>query len=321
MQTYMDRIIDQTTVMVERIRSHDRSTLYEDEPSLGACPSCSGNIMENTLAYQCVHNEGRDKGCSFVFWKDTSGRWFDRTTATRLIEHGSLENLHGFFSQAGEGYETSVELKSDGKVMAKGSGQSEATENDEVLCPCPVCASRLDSCHNDRIQLRLCGLHLPWYAEHHVQATHYSRRSESIFENGKSALLEDFTSKRNRPFSAFLVLDKNRVAFDFPPRQAAADAKRFPVVPGTVAVCAAHKVNIIETETHYTAEENSDGCKIHIERTISKRDITREEAKELIETRKLGPFDDFTSKKKQEPVRSQPHLRKNESVAYKFAKR
>ena len=321
MQTYMDRIIDQTTVMVERIRSHDRSTLYEDEPSLGACPSCSGNIMENTLAYQCVHNEGRDKGCSFVFWKDTSGRWFDRTTATRLIEHGSLENLHGFFSQAGEGYETSVELKSDGKVMAKGSGQSEATENDEVLCPCPVCdhgsirvtttgySCDFADCTFRGMQNIMCKRPIT------------PEEAKSIFENGKSALLEDFTSKRNRPFSAFLVLDKNRVAFDFPPRQAAADAKRFPVVPGTVGVCAAHKVNIIETETHYTAEENSDGCKIHIERTISKRDITREEAKELIETRKLGPFDDFTSKKTGNPFAASLYLRKNESVAYKFAKR
>mgnify|MGYP007000462833 len=69
-----------------------------NEPSLGACPSCNGNVMENTLAYQCEHNEGRNKGCSFVFWKDTSGRWFDRTTASRLLENQSLENVHGFFS-------------------------------------------------------------------------------------------------------------------------------------------------------------------------------------------------------------------------------
>ena len=69
MQDYMDKIIQQTKTMVDRIRDHDRNTLYLNETSLGACPSCSGNIMENTLAYQCEHNEGRDKGCSFVFGK------------------------------------------------------------------------------------------------------------------------------------------------------------------------------------------------------------------------------------------------------------
>ncbi|MEC9194803.1 MAG: DNA topoisomerase, partial [Candidatus Thermoplasmatota archaeon] len=110
MEAYMEKIIQQTKTMVDRIRDHDRNTLYLEEPSLGSCPSCGGEVKENTLAYQCEHNEGRDKGCSFVFWKDTSGRWFDRVTAARLIENGSLENLHGFYSQAGEGYDTSVEL-------------------------------------------------------------------------------------------------------------------------------------------------------------------------------------------------------------------
>ena len=114
METYMTKIIEQTQTMVERIRDHDRNTLYEDEPSVGTCPSCQGSVFENTLAYQCEHNTGRDKGCPFVFWKDTSGRWFDRTTATRLIANRSVDNLHGFFSQAGEGYETSVELSKDG---------------------------------------------------------------------------------------------------------------------------------------------------------------------------------------------------------------
>ncbi|MEC7089299.1 MAG: DNA topoisomerase, partial [Candidatus Thermoplasmatota archaeon] len=139
MEAYMEKIIQQTKTMVDRIRDHDRNTLYLEEPSLGSCPSCGGEVKENTLAYQCEHNEGRDKGCSFVFWKDTSGRWFDRITAARLIENGSLENLHGFYSQAGEGYDTSVELTKTGKVVSKGSGSGEATADDDVLCPCPVC--------------------------------------------------------------------------------------------------------------------------------------------------------------------------------------
>ena len=66
MDIYMQKIIDQTQTMVERIRDHDRNTLYLDEPSLGPCPACEGNVIENTLAYQCEHNEGRDKGLSLI---------------------------------------------------------------------------------------------------------------------------------------------------------------------------------------------------------------------------------------------------------------
>ena len=321
MEAYMQKIIQQTQTMVERIRDHDRSTLYLNEPSLGSCPSCQGDILENTLAYQCENNEGRNKGCSFVFWKDTSGRWFDRTTAARLIENGALDDLHGFFSQAGEGYETSVVLAKDGKVAGKGAAGGGASENDEVLCPCPLCdhgSIRITpsayNCDNPDCKFR---------GMQNVMCKRAITPDEAkdIFVEGKSKLLEDFTSRKNRPFSAFLMLDKNRVSFDFPPRAAAADAKRFPVVPGVVAVCPKTKTNIIETETHYTAEDSSANCKIHIERCISKRDITREEAKTLIETGSLGPFDDFISKKTNNPFSATLYLKKNQSIGYKFAKR
>jgi DNA topoisomerase-3 len=321
MESYMQKIIKETTVMVERIREHDRSFLFSNEPALGSCPACEANVVETTLSYQCEQNEGRDKGCPFVFWKDTSGRWFDRVTASRLLEGKSLENLHGFFSQAGEGYETSVELKNDGKVVAKGSAAGAPSDDDEVLCPCPVCdhgsiritstsyACDFDDCTFRGMQNIMCKRPVT-----PVEA-------KDIFTDGRSKLLEDFTSKRNRPFSAFLVLEKNRVAFDFPPRAAAADAKRFPVVPGVVGVCPTHKANIIETETHYSVEDTSSGCKIHLERCVSKRDITREEAKVLIEERTFGPVDDFLSKKTGNPFAASLYLKKNESVGYKFAKR
>ena len=321
MEAYMEKIIQQTKSMVDRIRDHDRNTLYLEEPSLGSCPSCGGEVKENTLAYQCEHNEGRDKRCSFVFWKDTSGRWFDRITAARLIENGSLENLHGFYSQAGEGYDTSVELTKTGKVVSKGSGSGEATADDEVLCPCPVCdqgSIRITTtaylCDNPDCTFRgmqniMCKRPIT------------PEEAKPIFTDGKSTLLEDFTSRRNKPFNAFLKLEKNRVTYDFPPRAAAADAKRFPVVPGVVAVCPKTKANIVETETHYTTEDNSTDCKIHLERCISKRDITREEAKTLIETGSVGPFDDFISKKTNNPFSASLYLKKNQSVGYKFAKR
>ena len=142
-----------------------------------------------------------------------------------------------------------------------------------------------------------------------------------ILANGKSELLEDFISKRGRPFKAFLVRDNNRIKFEFPPREAAADATRFSIVEGVVGICPTHKVNIIETETHYQPEEGSSGCTIQILREISKREITRDEAKVLIEKREIGPYDDFISKKTEREFSSKLYLKKNESIGYKFAKR
>ena len=81
-----------------------------------------------------------------------------------------------------------------------------------------------------------------------------------------------------------------------------------------------HKAEIIETETHYQPAEGSYGCSIQILREVSKREITREEAKTLIEKREIGPFGDFRSKKTEREFSSKLHLKKNESIGYKFAK-
>ena len=140
-------------------------------------------------------------------------------------------------------------------------------------------------------------------------------------ENGKSELIDDFISRRGRPFSAYLVLEGSKVSYQFPPRKAAADATKFPVEPGVVGVCPRHKVNIVESETHYLPEEGSSGCSIFIAREVSKRVMTREEAKQLIESNEVGPFDDFKSKKTGNPFTSFLYLKKNESIGYKFAKK
>ena len=320
-EKYIEKIIDQTTVMVENIRNYDRNDLYENETPIGQCPACESDVYENSMAYQCEKNLSRDSGCSFVFWKDTSGRWFDRKTATRLLNERILIDLHGFFRQSGDSYDATVELKDDGKVIPKGAGDTTSASTDPELCQCPVCKTgniRITefnfTCDNDECTFR--GLK-------NVMGKRVISPDEakSILTNGKSTLIDDFISKRNRPFSAYLVLEGNRVSFEFPPRGAPADAKKFDVQPGVVAICPVHKTNIIETSTHYTAENGVTGCKIHFLRALSKRDISREEAKTMIEERQIGPFDDFISKKTDKPFTSILYFRKDESVRYKFAKK
>ena len=122
-------------------------------------------------------------------------------------------------------------------------------------------------------------------------------KNKFIFVKGKSQLLDDFISKKGRPFSAYLKLDGNRVKFEFPPRKAAAGVREFPVVEGVVAICPKTKEEIVETPTFYQPANEGSDCKIQIAREMSSRAITRDEAKQLIEKGEIGPFDDFVSKK------------------------
>ena len=78
---------------------------------------------------------------------------------------------------------------------------------------------------------------------------------------------------------------------------------------------------VIETETHYRAAENDKGCTINIPREISSRTISRDEAKEIIEKGKVGPFDDLLSKRTGKPFAATLYLKANFQVGYRFAKR
>ena len=86
-------------------------------------------------------------------------------------------------------------------------------------------------------------------------------------------------------------------------------------------MCSKTGINIIESETHNVAETNDKGYNLQIPREISKREITREEAKELVEKRKIGPFEDLLSKKTGKPFTSIMYLKANQQIGYRFAKR
>ena len=318
--SYMGEIQNKVQELVDKIRDHDRSELYNKIPSVGKCPLCSSKVKETTLSYICENNEGRGKGCSFVLWKDASGRWFDRVTAAKLVKDKSIENLHGFFSRSGEPYEVTVAIGEDGKMSVAGNSAETSSIEDAELCACPKCdrgtiriSETTYACDNPECKFRGLGRNV---CKRDISID----EAKKILTEGKSDLIEDFTSKKGKPFSAYLKVEGNKIGFEFPPRAPPADAKKFPVVEGVLAICPKTNVGIIETPTHYQAESNSAGCKISIMREVSKREITRDEAKELVEKRKVGPFDDFTSKAGK-PFTAILYLKANQSIGYRFAKK
>jgi DNA topoisomerase-3 len=318
---YMQRIIDQTNDLVTKIRDHERGDLFTGDDSIGQCPLCKGKITETALSYTCEKNEGKDKGCTFVFWKDTSGRWFDRTTASRLLQEKKIEDLHGFFNRNGESYTTTITIDDSGKVTSALSSGTRAKNTDEALCPCPKCddgtireTDTHYACDDEECKFRGVGKEICKREISPVEA-------KAILVDGKSPLIDNFISRRGRPFPAYLVLDGNKVGFEFPPREPAADARRFEVQPGVVAICPKFKTEIYETETHYRPKTSASGCKIDIPREIGKRELTREEAKTLIEKGEVGPFDDLIAKKTGNPYTAILYLKKNQRIGYRFAKR
>ncbi len=318
--TYMTDIVERTTDMVHRIKTHDRSTLYLHDPSLGSCPSCGADVMETTLSYQCVNNVGADEGCPFIFWKDTSGRFFDKTTASRLIAQKSIESLHGFFSRTDEEYEATVSIDGAGNVRTQGNGAGAVAASDEAVGACPVCSDGTVRSGADGFGCDAQGCSFRGITAVMCQHVVSNQEARAIIAEGRSPLIEDFVSRRGKPFKAYLVLEGNKVSYEFPPREAAADATKFEVVEGTVGVCPRHGCDIIETPTHFMPASGGTGCKISIARELCKRELTREEANVLIEKGEIGPFSDLISKKGN-PFTAVVWLNKAEQARYRFAKR
>jgi DNA topoisomerase-3 len=124
-------------------------------------------------------------------------------------------------SRRGFKFSARLLLKPDNKLeweFAEGSGgSSAATEpvvNEEPLGRCPVCqGSVVETTEHYRCAVADCRFQMKRvYAGKTIDRD----MARNLLEKGKTELIEDFVSKYNRPFSAYLKLgDKGRVEFEF----------------------------------------------------------------------------------------------------------
>ena len=243
---YMNDIVERTTTMVHRIKDHDRSVLYADERT-------------SLLAHRAMSRFARPPWptSAWPIWvrmKDatsSSGKTppADGSIETRLLASSNPRPLTTFTDSSAvrEEYAASVTLSDAGKVTTKGNGAGSVEITDEPIASCPVCESGTvrqghdgyacdsDDCTFRGIRAEMC------------QRPITVEEARAILTDGRSALLEGFISRRGKPFSAYLVLNGKKIDYDFPPRQAAADATKFDVTPGVVAVCPKTNAAIVET--------------------------------------------------------------------------
>ena len=83
----------------------------EEIESLGTCPICSKNIIENKVAYTC-----EDKDCRFVIWKNSNfvtkfgKKKLTKTNVKNLLSNGTV-HIKGLTSQKGNKYDCNIDLE------------------------------------------------------------------------------------------------------------------------------------------------------------------------------------------------------------------
>ena len=313
---YMDEVINKTTEMASSMDTYKAQELYSDASPVASCQCSQGEVEETALFYKCEQ-------CSFIIWKDSSGRYFDRNTVSRLLSDTKIEDLHGFFGQNDNEYTATVSITKEGiSVASTSSDLAPQSVNQESLGSCSLCGEGKAQetpthivCTTDS-----CKLEIP----REINKRKMSRDElQHLISNRKTPALEGFISRYGKPFSAFITLkDNGRIGYEFPPRTNSRQASlpQYDVSPGVVANCPSTDVGIVETPTHFSAESNDKGCNIEIPRNLCKRELTRSEAAILIARGEVGPFEDFTSKNNK-PFTASIFLKKNGKPGYKFPPR
>jgi DNA topoisomerase III len=303
---YMGEIRGWTQKIVEQIRGFSFSTLYEGTEAVGMCPVCGeGKVYETLRTWSCERG-GREGPCEFVVWKEVGGRYVDRRSAFELVDGTETPVKPGFFSREGREYEASLVRTEDGRVVVRPRGAN--VEDDESVQPADVgpCPFHPDlmvrrsarGYRCDGFADKKCKLNLP------LQVCQRQLSLEEVLQmlgpERKTTVLEGFISKRNRPFSASLLLDDSgRIKWEFPPREnsrtSAAPSREFEVNPAPLGKCPKHPdAEVVETPTAYVCK--SDDCRISIPREICQRELTRDEAVELFKNNETRVLEGFVSR-------------------------
>ena len=253
-QAFLAEMEDYAREIVDVARSFEYEQIYGDLPPLGPCPSCGRDVHEQAWFYRCAEEPARDPDCPMRFWKDISGRYLDRGTATALLRDGRSGTVDGFTARDGRTYRGHLEIDRESwKVVVRSEGwtgegesaQPEYEVNAEPLGRCPICeeydvvesptqfvcagrlkaqgekaarsaAAKRGEAHVAAPEAKPCGWLLP-----RTVCKREITREEALhyLRNGRTELLTDFTSRFGRPFSAVLFLKENgRHGFEFPPR-------------------------------------------------------------------------------------------------------
>jgi DNA topoisomerase-3 len=188
------------------------------------CPACGAAPMKQTEEhYSCSSAK-----CKFRLRKTVASRELAEEEARELMETGSVGPLEGFLNRSGEEFTTTLRLDEKFKVsFSYDNGARDGTELDNPIGPCPLCAKegRSGQLHaapdayvcDQHFTEAKCPARLPRML---LRVQIPQEQALKFFNEGKTDVIENFISRKGRPFSASLVLGSGKdklIEWNFPP--------------------------------------------------------------------------------------------------------
>lgn len=237
-EEFMRQIRELTSDIVAKVKGFGEKPIEGEFVTLEVkCPKCGGGpFKEDYRTYTCAN-------CGLRIWKSMAGREFEPDEVRALLTEGRVGPLHGFVSKMGRPFIASVKLGAESKPefeFADRDGAEGQTIDPAVHAAiglCPVCRKgkvyALDNSYACEFAVatpKTCTFRVGKVI---LQKEIPKEQVQKLITTGKTDLLPKFISKKGRPFSAHLKLDKGKVGFEF--AEKVPKAKKAPARKATIA--------------------------------------------------------------------------------------
>jgi DNA topoisomerase-3 len=221
-KTFMNEIVAMTEHIVGQAKNYESDTIPGDFATLTEpCPKCGGEVHEKYKKFQCMN-----PSCDFAFWKILGGRQLEPHEADVLLKAREVGPLEGFRSKMGRPFSAKLKLNDANEVVFD-FGNPDALEDGEApdfsaktpLGPCPKCGARVFELGNSYVCEKAVGPGKT--CDFRSGRTILMRpiepaQMQKLLSAKKTDLLQFVSARTRRPFSAYLVVQKDgKVGFEF----------------------------------------------------------------------------------------------------------
>ena len=314
-RVFMSEIVDVTKRLVERTKNFE-----EDESNSRVTkiisPTDQKPMIETLRTF-------KSQDGVLVIYKVMSGRKIEEDEARELVAKGEIGPLDGFVSaKTGNRFPSKIRVVEDEKNPGRKKAELDFGNKVDVnalvpfwtdpktgaeLCEAPtnfILRERQDDGWKETFKVGRLMCQKQITREQAIQ----------LVTRGKSDLIEKFTSKKGRPFDAYLVRQGGKITWEFPPRKPrettakngkSAPRAAKPPVDLTKAVKLSeskiHDGDLYQTDDAFVvAKPQPNGAPrvvFQLKRNLCGKEISAEDAERLVELGKTGLIEGFVSKR------------------------
>jgi DNA topoisomerase-3 len=314
-RAFMAEIVEVTKGLVERTKNFE-----EDESNSRVTdivsPTDNQPLVETLRGY-------KSQDGALMIYKVMSGRKIDEAEVRELVAHGEIGPLDGFVSaKTGNRFPSKIKIVEDEKNPGRKKAELDFGNKVDLntLIPFwtdPKTGAELCEAPTSYVLRERNGD--GWKETFKVgslmcQKEVTREQAIKLVERGKTDLIEKFTSKKGRPFDAYLVRQGAKINWEFPPRKPREGGgktgkgvarKAKPPLDLAKAVKLSesriHNGDLYQTpDAFVVAKPEVDGSArvvFQLKRNLCGKEISAEDAERLVEVGRTGLIEGFVSKR------------------------